>query len=138
MALMRWLRPRVAAVQRLHLALCADLRATRSRFRSRCEAALHALADRLAAAGALQELSLQWDVDRLSGCGKDGAATIAGAFPLPVALLLPAQSRTARRRHRPLPLGLRRLELGCEAGTVLGPQLGLLPSLERLTLGPGW
>lgn len=136
MALMRWLRPRMPAVQRLRLQLKAGLRATHSKFDCRCEAALHALADRLAAAAALQELSVLWDVKRLLE-GKDGAASSPAAFPLHAWMLLPAQSRTARRAQRPLALGLRQLELSCEAGCVLCRQLSLLPRLEELSLGPG-
>ena len=136
MALMRWLRPRMPAVQKLSLWLKASLRATHNKFDSRCEAALCALADRLAAATALQELSVCWDVTRSSTSGNDSAAS-PSAFPLDASLLLPSQSRTARRAQRPLALSLRSLELSCEAGCVLCPQLSLLPCLEELILGPG-
>lgn len=136
MALMRWLRPRMPAVQKLSLWLKASLRATHNKFDSRCEAALCALADRLAAATALRELSVCWDVTRSSTSGNDSAAP-PSAFPLDASLLLPSQSRTARRAQRPLALALRGLELSCEAGCALCPQLSLLPCLEELSLGPG-
>lgn len=138
MALMRWLRPRMPAVRRLRLELKCSLHASHSRFDSRCETALHVLADRLAAAAVLQELSVYWDVERGGAGGNDGDAPLASSFPLDVALMLPAQSRTARRARRPLELGLKALHLSCAAGCMLRPQLGRLPQLEQLTLGPGW
>jgi hypothetical protein len=145
MNLMRFLRPRMPAVSRLHLRVATvEGVSRRRRFLSRCHAALAALASRLAAAPLLQELSLCWEVAYHFRGRYDGPRTCFFADAEPrIRLLEPPDlqallSAPGRKRGGSLPLPLRRLHLGCCPEVVLPPALSGLPQLDSLVIGrPG-
>lgn len=135
MGLLRFLRPRMPAIHTLRLRLAANVPTRRRRrLASRVAAAWATLADRLAAAAALEELSVVWDV---GSCSCSSWLRVLYP-PLDTATLLPALPRLARRGGRPPPLPrLRCLELSCESGVTLSAALALLPNLQQLSIGPG-